>query len=203
MRKIFIILILICLTSGLILVSKKTEASQDTLILASADCIAKAISVIGMTPGAPPGMLESMIEQCKKDSANFIKNSEPIKNQEPARGLKVLPERDPYLENIPQVGGISIPKDGGIPGLVAFAYNIGLYIVGIVVLGQIMSGGAQWLLSAGNPSKIGEAKSRITNAIFGLIILMSSYVILTTINPDLVKNTFDLPSIGVSGGDFK
>lgn len=36
----------------------------------------------------------------------------------------------------------------------------------------------------------------MTNAVFGAILLLSSYLILYTINPDFVKNTVNLPGLG-------
>jgi len=56
--------------------------------------------------------------------------------------------------------------------------------------------GFLWLTAAGNTSRIGEAKGHMTNAVFGAILLLSSYLILYTINPDFVKNTVDLPGLG-------
>ena len=51
---------------------------------------------------------------------------------------------------------------------------------------MIMVAGFMWLISAGNRSMIGRAKGYITNALYGLIITLLSYVILETINPQLV-----------------
>jgi len=70
-----------------------------------------------------------------------------------------------------------------------------------VVFVQITVGGAQWLIGAAKPDEIAKAKSKIMNALIGLVLLLSSYVILNTINPDLVKTAFKLPDlVGVSPG---
>jgi hypothetical protein len=45
--------------------------------------------------------------------------------------------------------------------------------------------GIQLIFSAGNPGRVGEAKKTIQGAILGLIILLGSYLILITINPQL------------------
>jgi len=71
-------------------------------------------------------------------------------------------------------------------------YLSGIYklAVGIaVVLAAIMIvyGGIIWSTSGGNPSRQKEARSHITQAIFGLVILLASYLILNTINPALVN----------------
>jgi len=82
----------------------------------------------------------------------------------------------------------------GIPGSVCGPadYLSGLYklAVGIAVaLAAIMIvyGGILWSTSGGNASRQKEAKSHITQAIFGLVLLLASYLILNTINPDLVN----------------
>lgn len=71
-------------------------------------------------------------------------------------------------------------------------YIIGIYkyaisIVGILATIVMMIGGFMWLLAGGNPSKISEAKSWISASLTGLIIALSSYLILYQINPNLVK----------------
>ena len=63
--------------------------------------------------------------------------------------------------------------------------------MGIAVFIRILWAGFLWLTSAGNASKAGQAKSMITNAVVGAILLFAAYLILYIINPDLVKNTFN------------
>jgi hypothetical protein len=55
-------------------------------------------------------------------------------------------------------------------------YLIGL--AGLVAILYIVFGGMQMLLSAGNQAKVTEAKSTITYAITGLILVMLSYLII-------------------------
>jgi len=73
-------------------------------------------------------------------------------------------------------------------------YNYGLSIAGILAAIVLMAGGVLWLVSGGDASKVTQAKELITGSIIGLVILASSYIILTQINPDLVK--FKSISIG-------
>lgn len=113
------------------------------------------------------------------------------------QGKHDLPTGTPYAPNFPQIPGTEgIKPTEGIPQLVAFIYLVGLWLVGAVVFVQITLGGVRWLLAAGRPGEIEKAKTQITNAILGLILLISSYVILSTINPDLVNSVFDPPLIG-------
>lgn len=74
-------------------------------------------------------------------------------------------------------------------------YTWSLTVVGIVAFVQILWAGWMWLTAFGNTSVAGAARSKITNAILGIILLFSSYLILKTINPDLVGGTVNLPKI--------
>ncbi len=66
-----------------------------------------------------------------------------------------------------------------------FKYAIGA--VGILAAVVLMVGGIIWLTSGGNQTRVGEAKSWIGASLTGLIIALSSYLILYQINPELTK----------------
>jgi len=65
-------------------------------------------------------------------------------------------------------------------------YNYLVAIVGIVAIVMIMVGGLQYL-TAGSSGRIAEAKTRIIGAVIGLIVALSAYTILQTINPALIS----------------
>jgi hypothetical protein len=79
--------------------------------------------------------------------------------------------------------------------LIQFIINYSFYVVGIAIFGVMFWAGFTWFTAAGNSSKINEAKGKIYNAIIGAILLSSAYVLLYTINPDLVGGTFTLEPI--------
>lgn len=95
---------------------------------------------------------------------------------------------------------VSAPPTQGLPTnlgqLIQQIFTWSLGILGISVFVMFFYSGFLWLTAAGNTSKIGEAKTHMTNAVFGAILLLSSYLILYTINPDFVKNTVNLPGLG-------
>ncbi|MCX9014208.1 MAG: hypothetical protein OIN89_05355 [Candidatus Methanoperedens sp.] len=63
-------------------------------------------------------------------------------------------------------------------------------------MGAIVIGGARYLTSVGNPSAIGDAKDTISSAIAGLLLAITSWVIINTINPDvLVIKKPDMPPV--------
>lgn len=81
-------------------------------------------------------------------------------------------------------GGLKIDCSGGknpIYALLQFAINwlIGILLVLAVV--AVVISGIQYILSQGNPDGIKAAKSRLTNAIVGLILLSLMFVILRVI----------------------
>src|SRR3989344_867902 len=65
-----------------------------------------------------------------------------------------------------------------------------LGLAGLFALIQIVRGGIMRAVSGGNPSAVGEANDMIWQAILGLILALSAYLILNTINPDLVNLRF-------------
>jgi hypothetical protein len=66
-------------------------------------------------------------------------------------------------------------------------YTYGLMIAAILAAIVLMGGGVLWLTSAGNDSRVTQAKELISGSVVGLIILFSSWIILNTINPNLLK----------------
>ncbi len=92
---------------------------------------------------------------------------------------------------------VSIPcaNNGTIGECVSGLYNWSLAIVGVVAFVQIIYAGFLYLTAAGNTSKTGDAMSKISNAVLGIVLLFSSYLILNTINPDLVGGGINLPNL--------
>jgi hypothetical protein len=65
-------------------------------------------------------------------------------------------------------------------------YNYLIILAVIAAIIAISFGGIIWVTSFGNPSKIGEAKAWIISGVSGMIIVFGSYLILNTINPNLL-----------------
>lgn len=66
-------------------------------------------------------------------------------------------------------------------------YDYGITIAGILATIVLMAGGVVWLVSGGDSGKIGQAKELITGSIIGMVILVCAWIILNTVNPNLVK----------------
>ncbi len=65
-------------------------------------------------------------------------------------------------------------------------YNYAMGVVGILAALALMIGGVIYLTSTGNATRISEAKSWITGALTGMLIMFTSYVLLNEVNPDLI-----------------
>jgi len=86
---------------------------------------------------------------------------------------------------------------------IAAVYKFGVGLAVILAVVMIMVGGFIWLMSAGSPDKVGKAKEFITSAMTGLLLALFSFLILQTVNPELLSldgfNT-GLPNVPAGGG---
>lgn len=82
-------------------------------------------------------------------------------------------------------------KDGSpsitIPKLIQYIYEWLISLGGFAAFIALVIAGVQYLTSAGNPGKMAEAISRIRSAGIGLVLLLSSVLILNAINPRLTN----------------
>lgn len=86
------------------------------------------------------------------------------------------------MESIPGFG-----KPSDFPSYLIAIYKFGIWTVGIAAMLMIMIGAYMYMTSAGNNSSTGKAKGIITDAVGGVILALVSWLILYTINPDLVS----------------
>jgi len=78
---------------------------------------------------------------------------------------------------------------------VSALYNYVLGIVGILAVVVIIFAGGIWLTAGGSPERIKTAQEYIFGAVTGVVLAFGSYLILYTINPDLVR--FDAVKVEV------
>lgn len=86
---------------------------------------------------------------------------------------------------IPQPGGQAL-EQATLPQYISGLFTFGLMVVGITALASIMYGGIRYMASDLITTKQ-DAKDQITSAIYGLLLLLFSFLILNTINPELVS----------------
>ncbi|MDD5289944.1 MAG: pilin [Patescibacteria group bacterium] len=93
----------------------------------------------------------------------------------------------------PQVVARPCHSVDSLPIFVARFYKFSIGLIAILAVVMIMWGGLQWIFASGNIGKVSDAKSTISAAIAGLILALTSYVILYNINPRLINLT--LPGV--------
>ena len=86
-------------------------------------------------------------------------------------------------------GAPAITATSTFPAYVKYIFNFVVVISGFIALAVMVWGGILHLTSAGDPSQMSEARNKIFAGLLGLVILLSSYLILYTINPQLVGLT--------------
>lgn len=74
--------------------------------------------------------------------------------------------------------------------------EVALGLVGVVMVGLIVYAGFLWMTSAGEPAKVGTAKKVITQAIIGLLIILSSLAITEFVIRSLLGAFFGGPGTG-------
>lgn len=74
-----------------------------------------------------------------------------------------------------------------LPSYIKYLFLFGLGLISILALAQMIIGGITYILAAGNAAKVEDAKDTIFQALLGFGILLVSYLLLRTINPDLVN----------------
>ncbi|MBI4090033.1 MAG: hypothetical protein HY421_01395 [Candidatus Kerfeldbacteria bacterium] len=60
-------------------------------------------------------------------------------------------------------------------------------VAGILAVVMMMWGGFHYITAAGNPQRMNEGKEIISNAVIGLVLLLTSYLLLNTVNPRLIQ----------------
>ena len=98
----------------------------------------------------------------------------------------------PPANNLP-VPSRGLPTDLGQMIGAIFIWSLGL--IGLVIFVRFFYAGFLWFTAAGNASNVSKAKDIMWNAVYGTLILFSAWLILNTINPDLVRGTLNLPGL--------
>lgn len=126
--------------------------------------------------------------------------------QQPTASVPLVPR---LQIDIPTVSFSQPAAEAGylnLPFLAEYIIGLSKYLVAITgVLAGIMVtiGGVQYLLAAGNKSAIDVALKRIKGALIGMGLVLGSYLILYTVNPELVKlRTLEIKKIETINLDF-
>ena len=86
----------------------------------------------------------------------------------------------------------AVNVSGGFGEYALAIIRIVIGLMGVLAVIMIVFGGIQYMISSSGGEKAG-GKERMTNAIYGLLLALSSYLILNTINPNLVDLKITVP----------
>jgi len=89
-----------------------------------------------------------------------------------------------YLKITAEAAGFGPPKN--IPEIIGGLIGVFLSMLGVVFLCLIIYGGFLWMTSGGREEKVLLAKKTLTNAVIGLIIIVSAYGITAFVTSALV-----------------
>lgn len=80
--------------------------------------------------------------------------------------------------------------------------NIGLGVIGIVLVALILYAGFIWMTSAGEPDKVGKAKKILINAVIGLVIILSAWAITRFVIERLLQATQEGGGVTGTGSGY-
>lgn len=87
----------------------------------------------------------------------------------------------------PELPGVkTISTKSSLPEIIKYFLSFAILIAALASLVSLIYAGIRYLTSTGRPEAMGEAKTRLFNSFLGLAILLGSYLILVTVNPQLV-----------------
>jgi|GEM_PF-2671981 len=77
----------------------------------------------------------------------------------------------------------SFSGESGLGQYIQALFQFGFYLIAFLAVAMITYGGVLYMI----PNKIAEAKERIWGAVIGIVFLLCSFLILQTIDPNLLK----------------
>ena len=95
------------------------------------------------------------------------------------------------LVNLPNQSGTIKTGGSDLSPYLGGLYSFGVAAAAGLAVIMVIWGGIEYITSVAGEGKSG-GKDKITSAILGLLLALGSYIILNTINKDLLKLSFDL-----------
>jgi len=92
------------------------------------------------------------------------------------------------LNEAAKVAGISQRGEESIPARIGSIISYALGFVGVIFLILMIAGGLMWMTAAGNEERVTKAKSLITNAVIGMVIVFSAYAITYFVTETLLSD---------------
>lgn len=86
-------------------------------------------------------------------------------------------------------------------GMISTVLNFVISGAGIIAFIALLWGGLGYLTAAGSPMAMAQAKKRVIGGLLGVSLILTSYVIVRQINPDILNEIFRLPEISFKDGE--
>lgn len=97
------------------------------------------------------------------------------------------------LEYLPGAGQPNQPVD--LQTYSSALLRIGVILAAILAVIMITIGGIRYITAGSSLNSTEEARNMIKQALIGLLVVLFSYLLLYTINPDILKNGLNLKTI--------
>ncbi len=99
----------------------------------------------------------------------------------------------------PRVPGLPAVTDNSELGdYIGYFFGLGMYLSGILAVISFAVGAIQLIMAASSPEMEKEGKDRMKGSLLGLVLTLSAFIILRTINPSFITPTLT-PLPGVEG----
>ncbi len=109
------------------------------------------------------------------------------------------------LEPLGGIEGVSVGNangEGGIGGFMNFIFGIGIGVAGVLGVVMLIIYGFQYASNEQSIRGFTELKEKITSVILGLLLLLGTFILLRTINPDLLLVDPEISGVSFeTGGD--
>ncbi len=165
-------------SSGPILLSNKTYVAEGVYTLNGAPQTTPSITITtsqGTSPTDTPG-----------DSNPAVLNPTNPTVEQPGEG-----ESYKLLAPLPIFGSVFNASGKSFGEYLSIMFTFFVSFAGVLAVVMLIFGGIQYM-STDSLSGTESGRSKMYQAVFGLIIVLASYVILNTVNPNLVKFNFSI-----------
>jgi len=102
-----------------------------------------------------------------------------------------------YVPLAPLPGVQTGPEGTSLASYLNAIFKIGIGLAGVFAVLMLVIAGIEYIGGAGSPSARKDANKRIWNAIFGIMLALGAWLILNTINPELLKTELNIQPVAV------
>lgn len=106
-------------------------------------------------------------------------------------GLVVAAQAHAQANYLSEVGSTAGLSENDLPTVIGQLVNVLLSLLGIIFLILIIISGFQWMTAGGDEGKVDKAKTRIQQAVIGLIITLAAFAISQFVFEALSNAGFD------------